>query len=308
MKRYSPAAVFLCVIIISGILSCGMKRAETGWVLKQCHDIPYASKSGAQKLDIYQPNEGNGPFPVIIAVHGGGFRFGDKTDNQLTPMLEGLKRGYAVVSINYRLSGEAIWPAQINDVKAAIKFVRANAAAYSLNPDLIALWGGSAGAFLCSLAGVSGNVKALEEPSLGNPSVDDRVQAVVDWFGPIDFSSMDSQWKELGIDGQKHSTPSSFESQLMGAPLLSIPTVVAASNPERYITSSAPPFFIQHGDCDTTVPFLQSVHFADKLKTAIGQRKVRFEYLKGGKHGGPGFESKENIERVLNFLDEVMKK
>ena len=98
------------------------------------------TKSGAQKLDIYLPEVGDGPFPVIVQIHGGAFRMGDKGDAQVNPSLEGLTHGYAVVSINYRLSGEAIFPAQIQDVKAAIRSLRANAKKYKLNPDKIATW------------------------------------------------------------------------------------------------------------------------------------------------------------------------
>ena len=149
-------------------------------------DIAYATTSTAQKLDVYLP-EGNGPFPVILSIHGGAFKAGDKRDGQLMPMLEGLKRGYAVVSINYRLSPEAIFPAQIYDVKAAVRWIRANAKQYKFNPDKIAAWGGSAGGTLTALVGTSGDVKELEDLSLGNPTQSSRVQAVVDWFGQTDF-------------------------------------------------------------------------------------------------------------------------
>ena len=116
-------------------------KANTDHIKRKWLDIAYASLSPAQKLDIYLPDEGDGPFPVIVSVHGGAFKFGDKADGQLTPMLEGLKRGYAVVSINYRMSGEALFPKNIHDVKAAIRWVRANAKQYSFNPVAVdACW------------------------------------------------------------------------------------------------------------------------------------------------------------------------
>ena len=119
--------------------------ARTDHIIRKMFDLPYANLSAAQKVDIYWPAEGNGPFPVILVIHGGAFMGGDKRDIQLTPMLEGLKRGYAVVSMNYRMSGEAIFPALVQDVRAAIRWVRANAEKFLLDPERIAAWGGSAG-------------------------------------------------------------------------------------------------------------------------------------------------------------------
>ena len=162
----------------------GMPKAKNEQIKNKWLDIGYASTSPAQKMDIYIPENGDGPFPVIISIHGGAFMMGDKADGQVNPMLEGLKRGYAVVSINYRMSGEAIFPALMHDVKAAIRYVRANAAKYKLNPDKIAAWGGSAGGYLSAMAGTSGDIQTLEDLSLGNAAFSSKVQAVVDWFGP----------------------------------------------------------------------------------------------------------------------------
>jgi len=123
----------LTSLILVGIVSSnyafgqGPRRANTDNIKRKWLDVAYATKSQAQKLDIYIPDEGEGPFPVILSIHGGAFKSGDKGDGQVIPMLEGIKRGYAVVSINYRLSGEAIFPAQIYDVKAAVRWIRANA-------------------------------------------------------------------------------------------------------------------------------------------------------------------------------------
>ena len=195
-------------------------------------DISYASESPREKLDIFLPNDGKGPFPVIIAIHGGAFKFGDKADSQLNPMLEGLKRGYAVVAINYRLSWEAKWPAQINDVKAAIKFIRANAEKLNINPNKIAVWGGSGGGFLAALAGTSGDVKALEDNNLGYPEISSKVEAVVDWFGPINFISQDEQRKVLGLNTQKH-IEEDFEPAVDDQNITDIPRVVESANPAR---------------------------------------------------------------------------
>jgi acetyl esterase/lipase len=173
--------------------------ANTDRVKRRFLDIPYATLSDAQKLDIYLPDEGSGPFPVIVSIHGGAFMGCDKADTQVLPVLEGLKRGYAVVAVNYRLSWEAKFPAQVHDVKAAVRWIRANAQRYHLDPDKIAAWGSSAGGYLASMLGTSAGVQELEGLSLGNPEQPSHVQAVVAWFGPTDFLKMDEQLAERGL-------------------------------------------------------------------------------------------------------------
>ena len=174
-------------------------------------------------MDIYWPEDGNGPFPVILVIHGGAFMGGDKRDIQLTPMLEGLKRGYAVVSMNYRMSGEAIFPALVQDVRAAIRWVRANAKQFLLDPTRIATWGGSAGGYLSLMAGVGAGIPELTDLSLGNPHQPDQVQAVISWFPPTDFLKMDEQLNESGflpLPEFAHSSENSPESLILGQKIL----------------------------------------------------------------------------------------
>lgn len=284
-----------------GMLGKGPSREN---VKTKFIDLAYATKSERQKLDLYLPNSGNKPYPLIIHIHGGAFFGGNKYDEQLFPMFSGLDKGYAVASVNYRLSPEAKWPAQINDVKAAIKYLKANADKYNIDPNKIILWGGSAGGHLSALAGVSPTVKELEDPSLGNSDVIPSVAAVVDWFGPIDFLAMDEQWKIIGIDGEKHSTPDSFESFLMREQITKVPELLKTSNPENYITKDAPVFFIQHGTADKIIPALQGKNFADKLTAVIGEERVYFEYLEGANHGHEEkmFSTKENVDKIFEFI------
>jgi acetyl esterase/lipase len=283
-------------------------KANTENIKRKWLDIPYAGQSQSQKLDVYLPEEGDGPFPVILSIHGGAFKAGDKGDNQLIPMLEGLNRGYALVSINYRLSQEAIFPAQIFDMKAAVRWIRANSKQYKFNPDKITAWGGSAGGHLSALLGTSGEVKSLEDLSTGNRDQSSRVQAVVDWFGPTDFLKMDEQLKESGVKNpQVHSVPDSPESELIGKNLEDAPDLVRAANPETYITQDDPPFFIQHGLIDPLVPYQQSVNLANKLEKVIGKENVSLELFQEAGHGGPVFMSPENLNKVFRFLDKYMK-
>ena len=304
---YTRAVTTVTFIFIFLVGFAQPPTANTEHIKRKYLNISYATISAAQKLDIYLPEEGNGAFPVIISIHGGAFMFGDKADEQVNPMLEGLKHDYAVVSINYRLSGEALFPKNINDVKAAIRWVKANAATYKMNPNKIAVWGGSAGGNLAALAGTSGDVKELEDLSLGNANQSSRVQAVVDWFGPTNFLLMDEQLKETGNGKPDHSDGNSPESKLMGQKITEIPSKVQLANPESYISKDDPPFFIEHGTKDQLVPTQQSVNFAAKLTPVLGKEKVTIHLLEGARHGGSQFETKENLELVFRFLDAVLK-
>ena len=309
MKVYNTLFCFYLLIASNTIYAqqTNDPGINTDAVKNKWKDIPYATISKAQKLDIYLPGEGNGPFPVILAIHGGAFKFGDKASAHMAYMLHGLTRGYAVVSINYRMSGEAKAPQLIHDVKAAIRWIRANAKQYKLNPDKIAAWGPSAGGHLSALAGTSGDVKVLEDLTLGNPTYSSRVQAVVDWFGPINFLTMDDQYTVLGVKGMEHSTPDSPESEVIGKHIIHAAKEVKAFNPETYITNDDPPFFIQHGSKDPLIPYLQSIAFADALYKVLGKEKVHFELLEGEGHGGPQFDDPRNLDKIFSFLDMHLK-
>jgi acetyl esterase/lipase len=285
-------------------------NAQTGHVVRKMFDLPYAHRSPAQKLDIYWPEDGNGPFPVILSIHGGAFMGGDKGDIQVTPMLEGVKRGYAVVSINYRMSGEAQFPALVHDVKAAIRWMRANAQTFLFNPGKVAAWGGSAGGYLASMAGVSAGIPELEDLGLGNSEYPCHVQAVVSWFGPTDFLKMDDQLVEYDLapqPGMEHSGSNSPESLLLGEKISEIPERVRAANPETYIRPGLPPFLLQHGTRDETVPCLQSVRFAEKLSPVLGPEHVWLDLLEGARHADPAFETPQNLKRVFAYLDQHLK-
>ncbi len=284
--------------------------ANTDHVKRKFLDVPYASLSQAQKLDIYLPDEGEGPFPVIVWIHGGAFMGGDKADVQVLPSLEALKRGYAVVAINYRLSGEATFPALVHDAKAAIRWIRANAQIYHFDPTRIAAWGSSAGGYLALMLGTSAGVEKLEDLSMGNPEQSSTVQAVVDWYGSSDFLKMDEQLEESGLrplPGTEHSGANSPESLLLGHKITEIPEQVRAANPLTYIQPKAPPFLIQHGTRDDTVPVQQSIVAATRLKAAAGNDMVTLELLEGAGHGDKRFETPENVSRVLDFLDKHLK-
>jgi acetyl esterase/lipase len=283
---------------------------NTDHIKRKFLDVPYASLSPAQKLDIYLPDEGEGPFPVILSIHGGAFMGCDKSDGQVLPMLEGIKRGYAVVAVNYRLSGEAIFPALAQDAKAAVRWVRTNARQYGFNAERIAAWGGSAGGYQSSMLGTSAGVPELEDLNLGNPDQPCNVQAVVSWYGPTDFLKMDEYLAASGLlapPGFRHSEPNSPESLLLGQLITEIPDLVKAANPETYLRHDAPPFLLQHGVKDPVVPVQCSIEFAAKLKRVNGESRVELDLIEDAEHADPKFETPENVKRVLDFLDKHLK-
>lgn len=315
MKNFVPKFfVFaLAVLVAFSATGCGgvsvmpVSSAKFASVDPTHKDLAYATLSSAQKLDLYIPTTGSGPFPLVIMVHGGGFMFGDKSDGAgLTGVDQLLAAGYAVASINYRLSSEAAYPAQIFDAKAAVRFLRANATLYNLNPDKFGAWGASAGGNLVSLLGTTCGVAELEGAELGNADQSSCVQAVVDWFGPIDFLKMQEQLTAAGCSASTDSD-SSPESKLMGAAIQTIPEKVALSNPMNYITPDDPPFFIENGTADCNIPPIQNKNLADSLSTVIGADKVTYVSLEGAGHGGSQFETAENLAQVIAFLDQYLK-
>lgn len=270
-------------------------------------DLAYATLSEAQKLDLYLPTTGSGPFPLVIMVHGGGFMMGDKADGAgLTGVDQLLAAGYAVASINYRLSGEATYPAQIHDAKAAVRFLRFNAAQYQLNPEKFGAWGASAGGNLAALLGTTCGVAELEGAELGNADQSSCVQAVVDWFGPIDFLKMDEQFAGTSCPAN-HNEANSPESKLVGAAIQTVPDRVATTNPMNYISADDAPFFIQNGTDDCNIPPVQNKNLADALSVSLGADKVTYVSLAGAGHGGSQFGTAENLSLVIGFLDQYLK-
>ncbi len=303
----------LSFIVTAGLLtgSCSKEEVTEPTILPTTNgaattytNVAYASASTAQMMDIYLPS-GTGPFPVVVMIHGGAFKSGSKSD-EAGNCAALTARGYAAASINYRLSGEAKYPAQIQDCKAAVRFLRANAAKYNLNPDKIGSWGGSAGGNLASLLGTSSGVSELEGASLGNSAYSSKVIATVDWFGPINFLTMDAEATALGFSLSTNSA-SSPESSLVGAAVQTVPDLVAKANPTTYITSDDAAFFIQAGSLDRNIPYTQSLNFYNALKETLGDGKVSYELISGAGHGGAQFTATANIAKVMAFFDKYLK-
>lgn len=289
----------------------GTSKLDTSYIKNKFLNVAYGTESKTQTLDIYIPNNGKGNYPVIVAIHGGGFMMGSSQGGDLKSMLEGVNRGYAVVCVNYRLSSEARFPAAVNDCKRAIRFIKENAKKYNLNADKIAVFGDSAGGNLAAMIGTTGNIDEIGSNKKYKTS--SKVQVVVDWFGPLNFLKMDEQFEKSGIKSKfgKTSSETSPESQYIGQLITKDKQLTARANPETYIKnlkkSTAPVFLIEHGTKDSNVPTQQSIDFYKKLKKQIGTKKVNLKLLEGAGHGTSEFDSKENLDYVYSFLDQYMK-
>lgn len=257
------------------------------------------------RLDIHLPNNGKSPYPVMIVIYGSAFFsnsskgvvFGDGLGQKL------LESGFAVVSINHRSSRDAIFPAQIQDVKAAIRFVRANSEKFSMDNSFIGITGWSSGGHLSALAATTSSTKTYNingvtvdlEGSLGSfTATSSRVDAVVDWFGPTDFLIMDKCGSTMSHDDIK-----SPESTLIGGAIQENPDKAALANPITYVNKENPPFLIFHGDKDPLVPLCQS----EKLFRTLQATGVQSEFvvMPGGGHG-PGVLIDNNFEKAVLFL------
>jgi len=260
-------------------------------------DLAYVENGHAQqKLDLYLPEKAAGPLPVIIWIHGGAWRAGNKG---MCPATRFVEHGYAVASVEYRFSQHAPFPAQIEDCKAAIRWLRAHAAEYSLDPERFGVWGSSAGGHLVALLGTSGDVKALETTG-GNLDRSSRVQAVCDWFGPTDLTVFAST---PGYEG--HAAAGSPESSLIGGAVLENKEKAARANPIPYVTKDDPAFLIVHGDRDPTVPPNQSKLLFEALRKA--GVSAHLHIIHGAGHGGPGFGGRDIDEMVSGFFEARLK-
>jgi acetyl esterase/lipase len=254
----------------------------------------------ALALDLFVPTaESATPWPLVVWVHGDHWGNGSDGSRAASPAIREANRGYVVASIDYRSSDAAAFPAQIDDVKAAVRWLRANAARYHIDPERVAVWGFGSGGHLAALAGTSGGVAALEDLSEGNPAFSSRVQLVIDWAGPIDLLQMEND--SLACSTMNHDSSGSYESLLLGCSVQLCPDRAAAANPAAYVTPDDPPFLLMHGRADCEVGPAQSESFARVLRAA--QLEVALKLYEGVGHTGPFWDTQEALTSVDGFLD-----
>ena len=293
-------SIVLVLAVCGSLLFPPAARAETGAPSSGVivtRDIEYGKPGpSALKMHLVRPNTPlTNPLPVVVYIYGGAWRGGSR-DQGIESLTRLARAGYVGASIEYRHSQAATFPAQIQDCKCAIRFLRSRAKEFGLDPDKVGVWGLSSGGHLAALLGVSAGVEALEG-DLGYAQFSSGVNAVVDWFGPTDFLQMD---KFPGV--LKHNDANSPESRLIGGPIQQNPEKAKLANPIAYVTSNAPPFLIMHGGSDPLVPPQQSQLLAAALKKA--KAPVELVIVPGAPHG---FVGAEHEERVRAFFDKHLK-
>ncbi len=258
-------------------------------------DIEYARVGDtALLLDLYVPAHAPSP-PVIVWVHGGAWRSGSKSNVPLQP----LASRYAIASVDYRLSPVAKFPAQVHDLKAAVRFLRAKAGEYKINADRIAIAGSSAGGHLAALVGVTTGVKGLEGDVGEHEGQSSDVQAIIDFYGPANLTTI-----------LKQSTPHGLSVRVPALELLfgghpdEKTELAKLASPVFHVDAKDPPLLIFHGDQDPQVPINQSHELVGAYKKH--RLPAKLEVVYGGAHGGKLFFTPEQLDQVATFLDSCL--
>jgi acetyl esterase/lipase len=258
----------------------------------------------SQSLDLYLPEVASDkPLPLIAWIHGGGWSAGSKSD---CPAVGYVKQGYVVASIEYRFSQKAVFPAQIQDCQAAIRWLRANSKKYNIDADHIGVWGESAGGHLVAMLGTSGGKNAFPKIG-GNDDQSDRVQAVCDWYGPADFHDvMDQAAADKNVKNIiKFKTKDDPYSNLIGAALGTDADKEMAVSPAHYVSKDSAPILIMHGTKDALVPYAQSEELAEALRNAGVD--ITLQKFPGAGHGGPAFHLPAARKLMRAFFDKNLK-
>lgn len=277
-------AFFLGLVLVAGA------HAETQT------DIEYARVGDlVLKLDLHRPQAENPP--LIVYVHGGAWRAGSKSDVPIAPLLE---KGFAIASVDYRLSTQAVFPAQIHDIKAALRFLRAKAAEFRLNTEKIAIVGSSAGGHLAALIGATNGHKMLEGRIGDHLDQSSRVDAIVSLYGASNLQSILAQSTEFGLTVRIPALK-----LLLGDVPEKKPELAKLASPVAHLDKSDPPLLLIHGDADPQMPYEQSREFTTAYEAL--KLQVKFVTLPGSRHGGEEFYDDERSSLAAAFLNEALR-
>lgn len=259
-------------------------------------DIEYAKVGETSlKLDLHRP-QGENP-PLIVYVHGGGWRAGSKED---VPIADLYDKGFAIASVNYRLSTQAVFPAQVHDIKAAIRFLRAKEGLYHINASKIAIIGSSAGGHLAVLVGMSNRNPELEGKVGEHLDQSSDVQVIVSYYGASNLQTILSQSTQQGLDFRIPALK-----LLLGDTPDKKPELTKLASPVTHLDKKDPPLLLIHGDADPQMPPQQSQELA-KAYESLGL-PVTLLMLSGSLHGGAEFYDEERTAIVAKFLDKVLR-
>jgi len=270
-------------------------------------DVQYGSLK-EQKLDLYLPPEGDGPFPVIFYVHGGGWSMGTKREGALPCIIDALDYGYAVIAPDYRLAPGAIFPEFLFDVKTAVRWARAHAAEYCLDAAHFGMIGDSAGGHLTLMMGFTANHPEYEGEQYGNPGFSSEVQAIVDMYGPSLLAADNSEFlAESGVPSLSFNTGNDDALSSMYVAFSPDLNMRKLISPYSYVHKNIPPVMIQQGAKDPIVPMQHSMLLAKRIEEVCGKDRVDLRLYPERTHSDGAFMTKENCLEVLPFFDKYLK-
>lgn len=267
-------------------------------------NYPFALVPGYRmlRLDLHVPDGVTGPVPVVVYASGGAWLLVIKHHG---PWKFLLSEGYAVASIEYRLSGEACFPAGVHDVKAAVRWLRANAENFGLDASRIAAWGSSAGAYLMAMAAATNGFPKFEGSVGEHLDQSSAIACVIDHYGPSDIASIAEDTNAIPGVMETLGTAASPETLFLGYAPAEEPAKARQANVATYISASTVPFLIMHGDADTRVGIGQSRRLYEALRR-VGAG-VEFHVVPGANHAGPEFDTPEAHQRALAFLRRALR-
>lgn len=328
-----PLLIILVIVVVSlatstGLVNLLLRNAlawdlsfpEREWSGATYENVRYSEISEADYLNLYVPDSGEQP-PLLILVHGGGFVSNDCTSRQARLMYEYFRaNGYACASINYRLADEAIYPAAIEDVKAAVKFLRTHAGEYGYDPDRFVLWGESAGGYLATMVALCGDDEYNGVPFIGEDESGDvsaRVSALVDYYGIVQMETTIDDFAELGtprwllaLTGGGSVRSDYTTNSFLGGPLSGLTAdQLREIDPQTRISEALAErvraVYISHGSVDITVPKLQSERLAEACADVLGSEYVAYAEQLNLKHADDRFYTDENLLPLKEFLDRL---
>lgn len=260
-----------------------------------------------QSVDIYLPDEGDGPFPAVCFLHGGGWTRGNKRDAQILPFIGGTRRGYTVIAVGYRLVPSVRYPDNLFDVKAMLRWLAENAGTYFIDPDRVALAGASAGAQLAMMAAFTEGQAVYEGAPLTKTC---RIRAVVDQYGPTDFLTQHAMYDESGYARISAPDPDAVTAvdTMLGVQLTKAPNLARFLNPLDNVHPGIPPVLIQHGRYDPCIPYQQATTLYDKITDLCGTQHAQLHISDVYTHADPGYADRESVDLIFAFLDRHLKK
>lgn len=277
-------------------------------------NVPYADRSPLQTVSIYTPGD-DGDYPLLVYVNGGGWVQQLPRHDTVPGVWQAPYQGYALASVGYRLAPEDNWPAQIHDVKAALRFLRAHADEYGYNADKIVAWGNSAGGHILEMCAATNGLPTFEDLTMGNPTESSDIQALVSYYAPCDMYQL-----ELGLHISDEEIATLAESPLemnderegmnqignilLGCRAFSNPSIAALASPIHFVTEDFPPTYFLHGMADPVIPYTQSTAMYNTVRAICGQDRAKLEIFPGAVHGDPAIKADEVTKRVYDFADE----